>query len=531
LNSASIPTTGGTLSLAWNESVTSGSAGSNHIKVTASGGVVSVTNISGVGSASWTATLNRFIAGAETVTINVTNVANGIVDVGGTNAYAGVTNFSVSNNSNYESDPPTSLSFSTAPTPTRATSMTMTATATDASALTYYLEMNGASNTAAQASGVFNVSGLPVYSTNFFRFVATDAHGNANTSSFSGNLTWTQAVYTATGTFTVPADVTNLNLVECIGAGAGAGNPGGSGSARSGGGGGAYASTNNISVTPTTVHTVTVGAATAENTPGVPSWFSAVGIVRAVGGTNSSNAGPEVGDGGAASSSTGQTRYSGGSGGARDLAGGGGGGGGGASFSGPGTTGVAASGTTGGAGSAIGGGNGGNSTVNGSAGNDVGGGGGGSGINAASAGGGFRGQVTVHWLPPTGVPDDPPANDTNAPVVTFPTGHHEVSGNNFHTASPRTLSVAGVDAVGIVSVQLANQRTGAAADAALVLNYATNGVWDGVVTMLRGSNTVVCIVADGAGNTTRKTNTFYFSSGSASATSVTISGAINIIGP
>ena len=163
---------------------------------------------------------------------------------------------------------------------------------------------------------------------------------------------------TGSSSFTVPADFTNINTIEVIGAGGGGG-----GNGRSGAGGGGYSAISNLALVPNSNVTVQVGAAgtaavTTGNTGG-DSWFngstlalSSVGAKGGTGGIDPAIPSNLVGIGGSAALGVGTTKNSGGNGGlGTDTTGNGGGGGGGAAGpNGNGTVGGNVSGATGGAG-------------------------------------------------------------------------------------------------------------------------------------------------------------------------------------
>jgi len=193
-----------------------------------------------------------------------------------------------------------------------------------------------------------------------------------------------------TFTFTVPCNVTSLQ-VECWGAGGGSGGgtnntlPGGSG-----GGGGAYASST-FTVTSGQTFQYVIGAGGPPSAgSGGPSTF-ATNTVIAMPGTSGADNGGALGTGGSAVASTGTVKFGGGDG-FQQLGGTDGGGGGGAGGSS--TPGGFGSGTTGGIGGAIGGGNGGNGQpvgVDGQTGFPPGGGAGGSGRRAGGSESGMSG--------------------------------------------------------------------------------------------------------------------------------------------
>lgn len=167
--------------------------------------------------------------------------------------------------------------------------------------------------------------------------------------------------YTATGTYTVPAGVTSVE-VECWGAG-GRGSTRTSNGVGAGGGGGAYAS-GTATVTGGTSYTVTVGAGSTGTGPGGDSWFRNATTVMAKGGNSAANNSTTGATGGAGASSVGAFRRNGGNG-----------------ASSPGTT------TGGGGSSASGNGHGVNATTNLGATAPVGGGNGGDGRGASQGDG------------------------------------------------------------------------------------------------------------------------------------------------
>jgi len=136
--------------------------------------------------------------------------------------------------------------------------------------------------------------------------------------------------FTTSGTFTVPAGVTQVT-VECWGGGGGGGNTShsGNGTSRGGGGaGGAYAK-KVIGITPGN-YTVTVGSGGTGSNAGNDSWFVSTTTVIAKGGA-SGNVGSKsdgLGGLGTSSGSIGDIVYSGGNGGNASSSGSGGGGGG-----------------------------------------------------------------------------------------------------------------------------------------------------------------------------------------------------------
>jgi hypothetical protein len=127
----------------------------------------------------------------------------------------------------------------------------------------------------------------------------------------------TEEVFTTSGTWTVPAGVTSVDVEAWGGAGNGSTRTGWGGG---GGGGGAYAATTGIGVTPAAEISYVVGGIATNST-----WDSTV-VVADAGNTGSSEVG---GLGGTVAASTGTTRFKGGDGGnginIGDPSGGGGG--------------------------------------------------------------------------------------------------------------------------------------------------------------------------------------------------------------
>jgi hypothetical protein len=212
--------------------------------------------------------------------------------------------------------------------------------------------------------------------------------------------------FTSTDTWTAPTGVTSVD-VECWGGGGGGGkgatrNVGGGG----GGGGGGYAKKLSISVTPSTIYDVTVGAGGASTVAGENSSFigdSSVTITANGGGAGNDNAG-SGGAGGSGSCTGGCSTgpYTGGDGAAGTAGPGGGGGGSG----GTGENGNSATSQTG-ATLVTGGGNGGDGGAQNAVGSSPstpcggGGGGGGNRTGGVKAGGvGLAGKCTLTWTTP-----------------------------------------------------------------------------------------------------------------------------------
>jgi hypothetical protein len=213
--------------------------------------------------------------------------------------------------------------------------------------------------------------------------------------------------YTSSDTWTAPAGVTSVDVEVWAGGGGGAGEDGTQ--AGGGGGGGAYSKKVDITVTPETGYTVTVGTGgqggneDVAGGDGGDSWFSTTGTVFAEGGEGG-NIDNNTSAGGNQSNGVGDTKYSGGNGGAGGSSNGGGGGGGAGSGGngGNGSNGNGGSASGGTAGSPDGGAGGAGSAssgADGSPGSILGGGGGGTGDAGGdnTTGDGARGKVTITY--------------------------------------------------------------------------------------------------------------------------------------
>lgn len=240
-------------------------------------------------------------------------------------------------------------------------------------------------------------------------------------------------IFTESGTFTVPAGVTSVD-VELWGGGGSGGVAVGTAGRATGGGAGAYSKKENIAVTPLAELTVTVGTggtSVSMNSPagsgnstqgnaGNDSWFIDTSTILAKGG-GAGQAGTDAvapqANGGAAASGVGDTKFSGGNGASSSNVGstGGGGGAGDGADGGSSSSNGSNATTGGGSGGAVGGGNGGTgafasgtgSVATAAAGNVRGGAGGGAtalGANStANSGAGFRGEVRISYQIPIGV--------------------------------------------------------------------------------------------------------------------------------
>jgi hypothetical protein len=227
-----------------------------------------------------------------------------------------------------------------------------------------------------------------------------------------GNIYGQSQTFTNSGTFIVPAGVTNVTVEAWGGGGAGGGATTLNRSTGGGGGGGTYTKATGVSVTFGTPITVTVGAggAGASAANGGAGGTSTFGAVSAVGGNGGGVNGATTPLNGAGASVAAGVTFSGGAGGTGNATstsnGDSGGGGGSAGSTGNGGN---ASVNTAGTGGAGGGGAGaaGRSSSSGDGNNAAalgGGGGGGRNGNAALArtgGNGFGGQIRVTWTCPT----------------------------------------------------------------------------------------------------------------------------------
>ena len=194
-------------------------------------------------------------------------------------------------------------------------------------------------------------------------------------------------IFTRSGTFTVPCDVTSIT-VKVWGAGGGGHN-----SNNYGGGGGAFAQSS-FSVASGNVYAITVGSGAGSGTGDNGGDSSFANVVVAKGGKGGS-----FENGGQASASTGDIKFNGGNGG-KSTGNAGAGGGAGAGISSDGNSGGSTINTTAGSGGLgiNGGGSGGNGGTNsnsGSNGFSPGGGGGERGKNGGSSGGGGDGRIEV----------------------------------------------------------------------------------------------------------------------------------------
>ena len=216
--------------------------------------------------------------------------------------------------------------------------------------------------------------------------------------------------FTASGTWTCPADTCSV-AVEAYGGGGGGNNGVDNASSGGGGGSGAYAKKNSVAVSPGVAYAVTVGAQASAGTDGHPSLFVGDGgdTCLAAAGTHGVPNNYNNGLLGSTADSTGDVKYRGGyggpGGGASGYGGGGGGGGAGnANNGGSGDNGGAGYSGEGAAGGMVGGGTGGHGGFGSlaTAGSTYGGGGGGgSSANSrgVAGGAGAAGAVILTWTP------------------------------------------------------------------------------------------------------------------------------------
>ncbi|MFN5224044.1 MAG: hypothetical protein ACK5DJ_07655, partial [Bacteroidota bacterium] len=254
-------------------------------------------------------------------------------------------------------------------------------------------------------------------------------------------VSWGQATqtFTSSGTFTVPAGVTQIT-VECWGGG-GSGGGTGANTAKGGGGGagGSYASSVLTSLTPGTIYTVTVGG-TKAGTEGVggkgnPSSFSLSGtnLVLAEGGNGGAapNGANVAGGQGSTGISIGTTKRAGGNGaGGTASLGGGGGGAAGSSVVGGNASGtIAGSGNSGISGNLGTGATGSTAGSNGAAGSIYGGGGAGAFVNSntnRSGGSGAAGYVLITWTVPAILTVENPTTSVTAASTCTPSTNIQI---------------------------------------------------------------------------------------------------------
>jgi len=174
-------------------------------------------------------------------------------------------------------------------------------------------DIAGTARTISQSSGTIDAAYLTIQDSTVSGGATWNAYASTNTSNNTG---WnfvtakTTAVYTATGTFTVPSGVTSITVEAIGGGGNSVANVG------FGAGGGAYAKSNAIAVTPGSTFYVNIGTA-------ADSWANTSNSAPVVGVTPTTQAvlakagasGSSTGLGGQASLSLGDVKYSGGNGG------------------------------------------------------------------------------------------------------------------------------------------------------------------------------------------------------------------------
>jgi len=214
---------------------------------------------------------------------------------------------------------------------------------------------------------------------------------------------WSQVTqtYNASGTFLVPAGVSQVT-VECWGGGGRGGTRTNNG--RGGGGGGGAYVRSTIPVIEGNTYTVTVGLGSTDASAGDDSWFGTATTVMAKGGSSCGNNNTNGASGGSASASIGTVKFSGGDGANAPANTGGGGG----SSAGTAAAGNDGSGQSGGVAPSGGGngGGGGNGAFDAGDGGVAPGGGGGGGERTccftANGGSGANGRVVLTYTPCTG---------------------------------------------------------------------------------------------------------------------------------
>jgi len=105
LSTATVPTGGGAITLAFSEVVVVGAGGNAGWTLTASGGASAMSYVSGSGSSSLVYNLDRTILTGETLTVAYVQPGNGIEDASG-NDLATLSGASVTNNSTQTAEPP-----------------------------------------------------------------------------------------------------------------------------------------------------------------------------------------------------------------------------------------------------------------------------------------------------------------------------------------------------------------------------------------------------------------------------------------
>lgn len=223
---------------------------------------------------------------------------------------------------------------------------------------------------------------------------------------YTFSIAQTTETFTTSGTFTVPAGVTEITVEAWGGGGRGGSRTSGNNQSYGGGGGGAYSS-ETTTVTSGQTITVVVGAGSNSISSGGVSSASLGGaiFVSAVGGSSVPDNSTNGASGGLASAGVGTVRFSGGNGANANGSNGGGGGS---------SAGISANGNNAtnfnGATAPTGGGNGGNGTVgagNGSTGISPGGGGGGARREGGTGGVGGSGANGLVRITYTATPTNP----------------------------------------------------------------------------------------------------------------------------
>jgi len=202
-----------------------------------------------------------------------------------------------------------------------AVSVAFTPATTGAAATSYTAVSSPGGITGTASSSPITVSGLTEGASYTFTVYATNASGSGFSSSASSAVNApaaTKVKFTSTQSWTVPAGVTQLQIVAVGGGGGGGGasTTGIGSSTGGGGGGGAIVYNNAVAVTPGTSYTITIGAggtSSSTGTSGTGGTTSVGALLTAAGGGGGSRGG---GAGSGGSTGSGGTIINGASGGA-----------------------------------------------------------------------------------------------------------------------------------------------------------------------------------------------------------------------
>lgn len=185
LASATIGTSGNTITMTFDENVSLGSGGSGGWALTMSGGAVTLTYSSGSGSQSLVYSLSRVVGVGETVSsgLNYTQPGNGIEDALGNDA-ASISGHYVVNNSTADIVPPVvTITSPTNNQQTASASGSVVGTASDNVALASIAVTNLTTGVRVVTTGSTSWSGTATYisGTNYLQAIATDTSGLKST--------------------------------------------------------------------------------------------------------------------------------------------------------------------------------------------------------------------------------------------------------------------------------------------------------------------------------------------------------------